>query len=115
MISREEQNDFTSKRREELFIRMAKRAEGVTTQEIFDEGRKLGDAVTIEAYHNLGRRLVHRGVLLADKSERQTRYHLSSKGDDQWLDEDQIASIVNPDYPLIALAVVQESVRQLNS
>jgi len=114
MSAREEQNDFTSKRREELFIRMAKRPEGVTTQELFDEGRKLGDTVTIEAYHNLGRRLVHRGVLLADKSERQTKYNLSEKGEEQWLDEDQIATIVNPDYPLIALAVVQESARQLN-
>jgi hypothetical protein len=115
MNSPNQADGFTSKQREELFIQLARRKEGATTPEIFDEGRKLGDAVTIEAYHNLGRRLVHRGVLLADKSERQTRYHLSSKGDDQWLDEDQIASIVNPDYPLIALAVVQESVRQLNS
>jgi hypothetical protein len=115
MNSAEESNGVTSKQREQLFIRLAKRKGGATAQDVFDEGCKLGDTVTIEAYHNLGRRLVHRGVLVADKSDRQTRYAISQNGEDQWLDEDQIAAIVNPDYPLIALAVVQESVRQLNS
>src|SRR6185436_15186890 len=100
---------------EQLFVRLAKRKEGATAQDVFEEGSKLGDTVTIEAYHNLGRRLVHRGVLVADKADRQTRFTLSPNGEDQWLDEDQIAAIVNPDYPLIALAVVQESVRQINS
>src|SRR6266403_1129416 len=111
----DQSNGFTSKQREELFVRLSKRKAGATAQDVFDEGRKLGDNVTIEAYHNLGRRLVHRGVLVADKSERQTKYNLSDRGEDQWLDEDQIAAISNTAYPLIALAVVQEPVRQLTS
>src|SRR5215472_6838417 len=53
--------------------------------------------------------------MVADKSDRQTRYTVGENGESQWLDEEQIASIVNPDYPLIALTVVQEAVRQLNS
>jgi hypothetical protein len=115
MSAPDQSNEFTSKQREELFIRLSKRKDGATAQDVFEEGRKLGDVVTIEAYHNLGRRLVHRGVLVADRSERHTKYSLSERGEDQWLDEDQIANIVDPDYPLIALAVVQESVRQINS
>lgn len=115
MSASEESNGVTSKQREKLFVRLAKRKDGATAQDVFDEGRKIGDTVTVEAYHNLGRRLVHRGVLLADKSDRHTRYTLSQNGEDQWLDEDQIAAIVDPDYPLIALAVVQESTRQINS
>ncbi|HEY1717837.1 MAG TPA: hypothetical protein VGH42_06020 [Verrucomicrobiae bacterium] len=93
----DQSDGFTSKRREELFVRLAKRKDAATAQEIFDEGVRQGDSVTIEAYHNLGRRLVHRGVLLADKTERHTKYKLSDRGEDQWLDEDQIATIVNPD------------------
>jgi hypothetical protein len=105
---------ITSKQREEMFLRLAARPDGTTAQEVFEEGRKAGDFVTVEAYHNLGRRLVHRGVLLADKSDRQTKFKVGSNGEGQWLDEDQIASIVNPDYPLIALTVHQEAQRQLN-
>src|SRR5215471_14282064 len=101
--------------REELFVQLARKPEGVTAQEVFEVARKKGDCVTIEAYHNLGRRLTHRGVLSADKSDRQTRYNLGEHGEGQWLDEDQVAAIIHPDYPLVALTVMQESARQLNS
>jgi hypothetical protein len=101
--------------REELFVHLARKPDGVTAQEVFEVARKRGDYVTIEAYHNLGRRLTHRGVLAADRSDRQTRYKLGEHGEGQWLDEDQVAAIVHPDYPLVALTVMQESARQLNS
>src|SRR4051812_8263072 len=115
MATQQDGSGFSSRQREEMFLRMAKRKDGTTAQEVFEEGKKSGDGVTVEAYHNLGRRLVHRGVMVADKSDRQTRYAVGENGESQWLDEEQIASIVNPDYPLIALTVVQEAVRQLNS
>src|SRR5947207_11451609 len=106
---------LSSKQREELFVRLAKGDSGITAQDVFEQARKQGDFVTVEAYHNLARRLVHRGVLVADKSDRQTRYKLGENGEGQWLDEDQIAAIIDPEYPLIALTVMQESARQLNS
>src|SRR5437867_358286 len=106
---------LSARHREELFVHLARNGNGITAQEVFEEARKRGDSVTVEAYHNLGRRLVHRGVLVADKSDRQTRYKLGENGEGQWLDEDQIAAIIDPEYPLIALTVMQESARQLNS
>jgi hypothetical protein len=106
---------LSARHREELFVQLARNDNGITAQEVFEEARKRGDSVTVEAYHNLGRRLVHRGVLVADKSDRQTRYKLGENGEGQWLDEDQIAAIIDPEYPLIALTVMQESARQLNS
>jgi hypothetical protein len=115
MTPSDQEDGFSSKRREELFISLSKQKNGATAQDVFEAGKSKGDGVTIEAYHNLGRRLVHRGILVSDKSDRQTRYTLSDRGEEQWLDDDQIATIVNPEYPLIALAVVEESVRQLNS
>lgn len=114
-MATEQIHALSSKEREALFVRLAKGPEGTTAQAVFEEGRKLGDSVTVEAYHNLGRRLVHRAVLVADRSDRHTRYRIGENGEGQWLDEDQIASIVDPEYPLIALTILQESARQLNS
>lgn len=106
---------MTAKERQAFFINLASRAAGVTAQEAFEEGGKHGDNVTIEAYHNLGRRLAHRGLVTVKKDDRHTRFYAGAKVDDQWLDEEHLASIVNPDYPLIALAVMKESFRQLQN
>lgn len=101
------------KERQALFIELATRSEGVTAQEAFEEGSARGDAVTIEAYHNLARRLTHRGLLSHEKDGRQSKYKIASNIDGQWLDEEQLATIIDSDYPLIALAVMKESIRQL--
>jgi len=114
MAAEDDSGLFSTKQREDLFIELAKRETGTTAQEVFNESRRLGDTVTIEAYYNLARRLTHRGVLVAEKIDRQTNYKIGQHGEGQWLDEDRIATIVNPDYPLIALTVLQESIRQLN-
>lgn len=105
---------ISAKARQALFIELASRPSGATAQEAYEEGRARGDNVTIEAYYNLGRRLAHRGLLVSEKEDRQTRFHAGAKIDGQWLDEEQLASIVDSDYPLIALAVMKESVRQLH-
>jgi hypothetical protein len=70
----------------------------------------------VEAFHNLGRRLVHRGLLVnAGSRGRQTVFKVSSDVDGQWLDEEQLAAIIDPEYPLIALTVVREARRQLRA
>lgn len=111
---RETVGALSAKERQALFIELATRSSGITAQQAYQEGCARGDNVTVEAYHNLGRRLMHRGLLVAEKDERQTRFRVGAKIDGQWLDEEQLASIVDSDYPLIALAVIKESVRQLH-
>lgn len=107
---------FTARDRQELFLQMAAHAEGVTAQQVHEEASRRGDAVTIESYHNLGRRLVHRGLLLnAGNKNRQTVFKIGSSVDGQWLDEEQLAAIIDPEYPLIALTVVKEARRQLSA
>lgn len=107
---------FTSKERHDLFLQMAAHAEGVTAQQVHEEASRRGDTVTLEAYHNLGRRLVHRGLLVnAGNSGRQTLFRIGSAVDGQWLDEEQLAAIIDPEYPLIALTVIREARRQLTS
>lgn len=100
--------------RQILFLEMASRAGGSTAQEVYEVAQSKGDTATIEAYHNLGRRLEHRGILTKEKDDRQTRYLASQNVDLQWLDEEQLAAIVDPDYPLIALTAAKELVRQLH-
>ena len=114
-MSDEDPGILTAKERQALFVELASRPSGVTAQEACEEGRARGDNVTIEAYHNLGRRLAHRGILASKKEDRQTRFCAGAKIDGQWLDEEQLASIVDSDYPLIALSVMKESVRQLHN
>jgi hypothetical protein len=106
---------MTTKERQALFLELASKPSGVTAQEAFEVGGARGDNVTIEAYHNLGRRLAHRGLLVVEKKDRQTRFFAGAKVDGQWLDEEHLASIVDPDYPLIALTVMKESFRQLQN
>src|SRR6185437_168721 len=104
---------FTPKQRQALFLEMAAKPGGTTAQQVYEDAIGRGDDVTIEAYHNLGRRLTHRGLLYTEKEDRQTVFKIAATVDGQWLDEEQIAAIIDPDYPLIALAVAKEARRQL--
>src|SRR5688572_26030817 len=99
---------FNARQRQALFIELASLPSGATAQQIHEEAVRRGDSVTVEAYHNLGRRLSHRGLIQAEKADRQTVFRVSSAIDGQWLDEEQLASIIDPEYPLIALTVVRE-------
>src|SRR5215469_13610159 len=106
----------TAKERQALFLELASREEGVTAQQVYEEAKARGDSVTIEAYHNLGRRLAHRGLLVPSAADgRQTVFKVGATVDGEWLDEEQLASIIDPEYPLIALTISREARRQLNS
>lgn len=106
----------TAKERQALFLELASGPEGVTAQQVYEEAKGRGDSVTIEAYHNLGRRLAHRGLLVPCATEgRQTVFKIGATVDGEWLDEEQLASIIDPEYPLIALTISREARRQLNS
>jgi hypothetical protein len=96
-----------------LFLELASRADGVSGMEAHGVGGARGDNVTVEAYHNLGRRLASRGLVRPEQKDRATRYFTVADG--QWLDEDELARIVNPDYPLIALTAAKRMQQELRT
>lgn len=102
---------FTTKKRQALFLEMAG-AGGATAQEVYEAAIAQGDDVSLEAYFNLGRRLAHRGLLLADKSGDRTAYVSKLDENGAWLDEDQLVSIIDPEYPISALTAFREAQRQ---
>jgi hypothetical protein len=104
---------FTTRQREELFLRLASEPNGITAPDVAKQAATEGDKVTPEAYQNLARRLVHRGVLVADDSQRPTRYRPGQNVDGGWLEEEDLASIVSEDYPLLAIPIWKESLRQI--
>jgi len=104
---------FTTREREQLFLRLASRPEGVTAPDAHKEAESLGDKVTPEAYQNLARRLVHRGVLTADEEVRPVKYRAGQNIDGHWLEEEELAAWVSDEYPLLALPIWKESQRQL--
>lgn len=104
---------FTSVRRRELLLELVARPEGASVHEIHRRASELGDTATLEAYYNMARRLVHRGLLLPLDSGPGTRYGLGVPADKRWLEEDELGALVNPDYPLLALAVWKEARRHL--
>jgi len=75
---------------------------------------ELGESSTVteEAYYNLARRLVHRGLLVPIRSDQGTRYQLGSES--LWLEEGQLSELIDPDYPLLAVTIWRESLRQIN-
>jgi hypothetical protein len=106
---------FSSRQRRALFLQLAVAPDGVTVGEVFAKARQLGDRATEEAYHNIARRLVHRAVLVSrTKRGEPTRYVLGRESAEQWLQEDELADIIDPDYPLLAIAVWREAVQQIN-
>ena len=103
-----------SKWRQALFLDLAAQPDGVTAQDVHEEAGRRGDTATVEAYLNLGRRLTIRGRLRSAKGGGgRTRYHIGERDDEQWLDEDRLADLLDPEYPLIALSLVKEASRQL--
>jgi hypothetical protein len=104
---------LTTRERENLFCKLAGRPEGATAPDVYKEAVALGDKVTKEAYQNLARRLVHRGVLIADESSSPIVYKIGQPVDSYWLDEEELARIVDPDYPILALPIWKESQRQI--
>ncbi len=104
---------FTSKRRRELFLQMARDPGGTSTSEVYARALELGDTVTEEAYHNIARRLAHAGLLTRHDATGGARYVASSADAGKWLEEDDLASMVDPDYPLEAVAVWKESARHV--
>src|SRR5579871_3204598 len=110
------QPSLSAKDRQELFLQLAAHADGVTAQQVHEQAIARGDTVTVEAFHNLGRRLVHRGLLVnAGNRGRQSVFRVGTSVDGQWLDEEQLAAIIDPEYPLIALTVVREARRQISA
>lgn len=102
---------FTSKKRSQLFLEMASVPGGTTAADVFKKAVAAGDTVTQEAYYNLARRLSHRGLLKPDGSTGATRFIIGADSDSQWLEEEDLVSIIDPEYPLLALPVWAESKR----
>jgi hypothetical protein len=107
--------DFTSNRRKMLLLEMAAGNGGVTPADVHRRALELGDTVTEEAYYNIARRLVHRGLLQLDESSSPARYCSNSSVESRWLEEDDLCALVDPDYPLLVLTVAHESSRQMNA
>src|SRR5437899_6333 len=103
--SMHEPTSLTSRERRELFLKMAGRPEGVTPAEVHREAVELGDTVTEEAYYNIARRLVHRGVLAPYEEKGVTRYCLGAPAESRWLEEDDLSALIDHDYPLLAITI----------
>ncbi len=107
-------NIISSKDRRELLLSMADRPEGTSVNEVHQAALEKGDHASIEAYHNLARRLMHRGLLSKHDSKTGVVYKtVVTSSDSEWLEEDQLATLIDPEYPLLALTVWKESQRQL--
>jgi hypothetical protein len=104
---------FTKRERQNLLLKMASRPEGATAPDVYQAALQAGDTVTPEAYQNLARRLVHRGVLIADDGSSPITYRLGQAVDSSWLDEEELAGMVSDEYPLLALPIWKESLRQI--
>jgi hypothetical protein len=111
----EERRALTSKDRRALFLEMADRPEGVSPLEVYNRAVDMGDTATEEAYYNLARRLLHRGLIASAPSGHGARYKLGAFSDSQWLEEDQLGSLVDPEYPLLAITIWRESQRQIHA
>ncbi len=94
-------------------MRLAGAPDGTTAPAVFEQAVADGDRVTKEAFQNLARRLVHRGILIAQTSEHPTRYRLGQSVDAYWLEEEDLAAMVGEEYPLLAIPVWKESMRQI--
>jgi hypothetical protein len=104
---------FTTREREDLFLGLASRSEGVSAPEAYQLAVAQGDKVTKEAYQNLARRLVHRGVLVAEDGTHPTKFKLGQSVDGLWLEEEELASMISDEYPILALPIWKESLRQI--
>jgi hypothetical protein len=105
---------FTSSRRKELFLEMAGRPVGTTPAEVHRAAAEQGDTATEEAYYNIARRLLHRGILATEPSDVATRYTLGAPAQSRWLEQDDLSALIDPEYPLLAITIWKESERQIN-
>jgi Fe2+ or Zn2+ uptake regulation protein len=105
---------FNTADRKSLFLELASAPGGASPVEVYRRARESGDTVTEEAYYNVARRLAHRGLLVAVESDKGTRYKLGAHTDDQWLEEEELHKLIDPEYPILAVTVWKESRRQLN-
>src|SRR5260370_39523546 len=94
---------FSSSRRKDLFLELAAGPEGVAPMEVYRRAAELGDTVTEEAYYNIARRLVHRGLLTTIQSDSGTRFRLAEAAEERWLEQEELRGLIRPDYPLAAL------------
>ncbi len=105
---------FDANRRKKLFLEMAATTAGASVSDVYGRATQLGDTVTEEAYYNVARRLVHRGLIKPQPVDGITRYVMGADSDSQWLEEEDLVSMIDPDYPLVALPIWSESHRQIN-
>src|SRR5689334_21215483 len=115
MAASEKSDGFTSSRRRGLFLELAARKEGATPTAAFKIAQSRGDTVTEEAYYNIARRLTHRGLLRLDETGSENRYFARPLDEIRWLDEDELFSLIDPDYPLPALTIANESAREMRN
>jgi hypothetical protein len=106
---------FTKREREGLFLGLAARTAGVTVPEAYYEAVSQGDQATEEAYYNLARRLLHRGMIVAEDGTRPTKYRIGQVVDSSWLEEEDLAALVSDEYPLLALPIWKEAQRQVST
>lgn len=100
--------------RKALLLELAGQPEGASVAEVYVRALELGDKVTEEAYYNIARRLVHRGLLTPNTSERGTRFTIGASAESAWIEEDDLNALIDPEYPLLAITIWKESRRQIN-
>src|SRR5215510_13701944 len=112
--NKQREGSFTTAERRSLFLEMAGRPDGATASEVYRRAVQLGDTATEEAYFNLARRLVHRGIISSTSTDRGNRYRAKANTDQNWVEEDDLSALVDPDYPLVALTIWREARRQIS-
>ncbi len=100
--------------RSRLFLEMAGAPGGTTVADVYRRATEMGDGVTQEAYYNVARRLTHRGLLKSESRDGTTYYVVGADSDSQWLEEEDLVAMIDPEYPLLALPVWTESRRQID-
>jgi len=115
MVEDNGQTVFTSRERREFFLQMAAAPKGVTVAEVYERAKERGDIATQEAYYNIARRLAHRGLLVSKSEQGEpAKFVVETQGADQWLQEEELAEIIDVDYPLLGITVWREAINQIN-
>jgi hypothetical protein len=106
---------LSSHQRKELFLELAGMPGGTSAAEVAERARAMGDIATDEAYHNIGRRLAHASLVrIEEGGSGGGRRYVRGAGE-MWLDERELGEIIDPDYPVAALAVWRESVQNIKN
>ena len=59
-------------------------------------------------------RLTHRALLDLKEVNGTPRYVLGAPAQSHWLEQDELSALIDPDYPLLAVTIWEESQRQIN-